>query len=103
MGAACFAGGKTDAADKKGRTALHLAVGCSSRMVEKLLGLTVTIDAADVEGRTALHYAAQKGKPAIQTLGSSSLTLNCRDAFTCSSRSSWYLWTQSILTDMPDA
>ncbi|KAK9904700.1 hypothetical protein WJX75_000777 [Coccomyxa subellipsoidea] len=55
------AGGKTDVADKKGRTALHLAVGCSSRMVEKLLGLTVTIDAADVEGRTALHYAAQKG------------------------------------------
>lgn len=54
-------GAQTSAADKRGRTALHLAVGCSSRMVEKLLLLSVSIDAADMEGRTALHYAAQKG------------------------------------------
>ncbi len=56
-----LAGAQITVADKKGRTALHLAVGCSSRMVEKLLLLSVTIDAADMEGRTALHYAAQKG------------------------------------------
>ncbi len=56
-----LAGAQTSVADKKGRTALHLAVGCSSRMVEKLLLLSVSIDAADIEGRTALHYAAQKG------------------------------------------
>ncbi|CAL8464478.1 g4013 [Coccomyxa elongata] len=54
-------GAQTSVADTKGRTALHLAVGCSSRMVEKLLLLSVSIDAADIEGRTALHYAAQKG------------------------------------------
>ena len=71
----CCAGAQTDVADKKGRTALHLAVGCSSRMVEKLLALTVAIDAADVEGRTALHYAAQKGVRAIQARGGLIVTI----------------------------
>ena len=88
-------------ADKKGRTALHLAVGCSSRMVEKLLGLTVTIDAADVEGRTALHYAAQKGKPALQTLGSSSLTLTVEMPSRVAGQAGTF-WTLSIVTDLPD-
>lgn len=55
------AGACTDVADRQGRSALHLAVGCSSKMVEKLLALEVTIDARDSEGRTPLHYAAHKG------------------------------------------
>ena len=41
---------------------LHLAVGCSSKMVEKFLGLGAGIEAADRQGRTALHYSAAKGK-----------------------------------------
>ena len=50
-------------ADARGRTALHLAVGCSCRMVEKILALVdaTAVDAADSEGRTPLHYAAHKG------------------------------------------
>ena len=56
------AGARTDARDGKGRGVLHLAVGCSSRMVEKFLGLGAGIEAADRQGRTALHYSAAKGK-----------------------------------------
>ena len=55
-------GARTDAVDARGRTALHLAVGCSCKMVEKLLPLAhAALDAADVEGRMPLHYAAEKG------------------------------------------
>jgi len=56
------AGAKPEAADSKGRSGLHLAVGCSSKMVEKLLALSVPVDATDANRRTALHYAALKGQ-----------------------------------------
>ena len=51
---------------------LHLAVGCSSKMVEKFLGLGAGIEAADKRGRTPLHYSAAKGaspEPSRSTSG----------------------------------
>ena len=55
-------GARTDAVDARGRTALHLAVSCSCRMVERLLPLApALLDAADAVGRTPLHCAAEKG------------------------------------------
>ncbi len=44
---------------------LHLAVGCSSKMVEKFLGLNAGIEAADRRGRTPLHCSAAKGAPHV--------------------------------------
>ena len=55
------AGARADTRDGKGRGALHLAVGCSSKMVEKFLGLDAPLEAADKRGRTPLHYSAAKG------------------------------------------
>ena len=59
------AGARTDARDGKGRGVLHLAVGCSSKMVEKFLGLGAGVEAADKRGRTPLHYSAAKGAAVI--------------------------------------
>ncbi len=56
------AGARTDAVDGQGRSVLHLAVGCSCRMVERLLPLApAALGAADALGRTPLHCAAEKG------------------------------------------
>ena len=64
MAAAPHAGARTDAKDGKGRSALHLAVGCSSKMAEKFLGLSPgLLEALDARRRTPLHYAAAKGAP----------------------------------------
>ena len=71
------AGARADARDGKGRGALHLAVGCSSKMVEKFLGLDAALEAADKRGRTPLHYSAAKGVYR-QTLTGTALCAFCR-------------------------
>ena len=63
-------GARTDARDGKGRGVLHLAVGCSSKMVEKFLGLGAGLEAADKRGRTPLHYSAAKGTALIRVIHS---------------------------------
>jgi hypothetical protein len=80
-----LAGARADAADAAGRSALHLAVGCSCRMVEKLLALPgVAADARDGAGRTPLHYAAQKGARATALpCGPSCLACNGIPAPSC--------------------
>ncbi len=58
---------------------LHLAVGCSSKMVEKFLGLGAGIEAADKRGRTPLHYSAAKGAAVVLLLKLSRLMIRIRD------------------------
>lgn len=56
---------------------LHLAVGCSSKVVEKFLGLGAGIEAADKRGRTPLHYSAAKGASLEPLLSTSAQYQRC--------------------------
>ena len=84
MPAVPHAGARTDAKDGKGRSALHLAVGCSSKMAEKFLGLSPgLLDALDARGRTPLHYAAAKGAPQPRMACAAQKLPGCQDDTVC--------------------